>query len=114
MPGNLNTPSLQEISQWPTPQYSNSPEQRSWLGAFALTWQILSSIFVLGRLYLRIDKRSGAGAFGLDDGCILVAWILAILLTATACISDWRYRLGRHIWNVEPQHFAPITKVRLV
>lgn len=112
MPGNFYTPTIEEISHWPRPNYVNPPEQRSWLGAFAITWQILSTVPVLGRLYLRVNKRSGP--FGLDDAFISVAWIFSLTLTVTACISDWQYKLGRHVWNIEPKYFGPCAKVSII
>ncbi|KAK4496334.1 hypothetical protein PRZ48_012314 [Zasmidium cellare] len=109
MPGNFYTPTIEEISHWPKPNYVNPPEQRSWLGAFAVVWQILSTVTVLGRLYLRINKK--AGPFGLDDAFITLAWIFSITLTVTACVSDWQYQLGRHVWNLEPKYFGPSAEV---
>lgn len=112
MPGNFYTPTIEEISHWPKPNYVNPPEQRMWLGAFAIVWQVLSTIPILGRLYLRINKKSGP--FGLDDAFITIAWLFSISLTATACISDWEYKLGRHVWNLEPKYFGPSAMVSII
>ena len=41
--------------------------------AFAMTWQIASTLLVWGRLYLR--SRKLAGPFGYDDAFMLFAWV---------------------------------------
>jgi hypothetical protein len=41
--------------------------------AFALSWQIASTILVWARFYLRVQHL--AGPFGYDDAFMLVAWV---------------------------------------
>lgn len=41
--------------------------------AFAMVWQVASTILVWGRFYLRIRRL--AGPFGYDDAFMLIAWV---------------------------------------
>lgn len=54
----------------PHPDYDN-PAQRTWLPAFSLVWQILTTLVVLGRFYLRAKHKGGG--FGFDDSLMLIA-----------------------------------------
>ncbi|QIW95024.1 hypothetical protein AMS68_000542 [Peltaster fructicola] len=85
MPGNLHTVTFEEIAAWPTPNYVDPPDARTWLPGFAIFWCILASLFVIARIYLRI--RNLAGGFGLDDVFLIIGWIFAIVFTAVACYA---------------------------
>jgi hypothetical protein len=65
-------PPMMRPQNWPAPNYID-PERRTWLPAFAMAWQIASTVLVWGRLYLR--SRKLAGPFGLDDAFMLSAWV---------------------------------------
>ena len=50
--------------------------------AFAMSWQVASTLLVWGRFYLRIRRISGP--FGLDDIFMLIAWVCRLSLRDTA------------------------------
>ena len=70
--GNIQEIPPSVLRSWPTPNYVD-PIQRTWMPAFALSWQVASTILVWGRFYLRI--RHLAGPFGYDDAFMLIAWV---------------------------------------
>ena len=70
--GNIQEIPPEVLKSWPTPNYID-PVRRDWMPAFALVWQIASSILVWGRFYLRVRRL--AGPFGYDDAFMLIAWV---------------------------------------
>ncbi|MCK8168216.1 hypothetical protein LXA15_17595, partial [Erwinia amylovora] len=50
-------------------------ERRTWMPAYALAMQILSTLLVSIRLLSRVN--GSGGSFGFDDVFIAVAWALA-------------------------------------
>lgn len=122
MPGIFHTITLEELSQWPKPNYVD-PVERSWLSPFAIAWTIVSTALVAARIVLRIQGRSGT--FGWDDVFIIIGWVgcrrvgggcdnhahvsqaFAVALAPIACILEWEYDIGRHTWDVPPEHYGP-------
>jgi hypothetical protein len=70
--GNIQEIPPEVLKSWPTPNYVD-PVRRNWMPAFAMCWQVASTILVWGRFYLRIRRQ--AGPFGYDDAFMLVAWV---------------------------------------
>jgi hypothetical protein len=70
--GNIQEIPPEVLKSWPTPNYVD-PVRRDWMPAFALVWQIASTILVWGRFYLRVRRL--AGPFGYDDAFMLIAWV---------------------------------------
>lgn len=115
MGGNLNELSPSVIASWPKPNYVD-PVRRSWLPAFAIVWQSVSTVLVFVRFYLRARRR--AGPFGWDDAFIAIAWVrrsgylqdapfmlitaqlISLGFTACAWIDSTQYGIDRHIWDV--------------
>ncbi|KAF2173601.1 hypothetical protein M409DRAFT_48556 [Zasmidium cellare ATCC 36951] len=97
MPGNFNAIPESVLQSWPKPNYID-PIRRGWMPAFALTWQIASTLLVAGRFYLRAKKQ--AGSFGLDDLMIFIGWLFSVGFTALAWIGAERFDLDRHTWDV--------------
>lgn len=73
MPANFFAVTPADIAKWPPGQYVNPPDQRNWLPAFAISWQVVSTILAMGRFYLRARRQ--AGPFGFDDSLIFVGWV---------------------------------------
>lgn len=70
--GNIQEIPPEVLRSWPTPNYVD-PVRRNWMPAFAMCWQVASTILVLGRFYLRVRRL--AGPFGYDDAFMLIAWV---------------------------------------
>lgn len=75
--------------------------------AFALIWQIASTILVWGRFYLRVKRL--AGPFGFDDAFMLVAWVcLEILATKLEIITNnLPDELGHIHWHCLAYDYKP-------
>ncbi|GAB7366365.1 hypothetical protein MBLNU230_g8164t1 [Neophaeotheca triangularis] len=104
MGGNFADVPLSVWASWPEPNYAD-PERRTWMPAFSLVWQIVSTLLVFGRFFLRARKL--AGPFGLDDLFIFVAWLLSVGLTTTAWVNTIHHGVDRHTWDVRPDLFPP-------
>lgn len=63
---------LSVIAQWPTPNYIN-PTKRIWAAPFSIVLMVISTLVIAARIYARITRA--AGAFGLDDTLIILAWV---------------------------------------
>jgi len=100
MPANFYALKPEDIINWPAPNYEHPSEERTWLPVFAIVWQVVTTILVWGRLYLRMTRK--AGAWGYDDGLTLFAWLFSIGLTTLACLEGREYGLSRHTWDVPP------------
>ena len=118
------------LASWPKPNYVD-PERRTWMPAFSLTWQIVSTLLVFGRFYLRLRRL--AGPFGYDDAFMLLAWVRSIETAHESCISltkalsvsqlisvgftvgAWILTIDlgvdRHTWDVETSKYAPTALV---
>lgn len=103
MPGNFHAVPESVIESWPTPNYVD-PVRRSWLPAFACVFLGVSTILVTGRFYLRANNK--AGAFGLDDLLIAVAWLFSVGLSTVACIDSEWYGLDVHTWDVRIEWYS--------
>lgn len=64
MPGNLQNIPASVIASWPTPNYID-PVRRTWMPAYAGVLQVVMTLMLGTRLWLRTQKK--AGALGLDD-----------------------------------------------
>ena len=85
--GNIQEIPPSVLKSWPTPNYVD-PVRRSWMPAFALSWQVASTLLVWGRFYLRI--RHLAGPFGYDDAFMLIAWVsFADRMNSVWVDADW-------------------------
>jgi hypothetical protein len=73
MPANFYNLKPEDILSWPSPNYEHPSEQRTWLPAFAIVWQVVTTILVWARFYLRMTRK--AGAWGYDDGLTMFAWV---------------------------------------
>lgn len=104
MPGNIYLLTYADLATWPKPNYVN-PEERTWLPGYAIFWQVLSTIFLAGRLYVRVRNRSGS--FGLDDIFIFCSWVFSVVFTVIACLLGWDYEIGRHIWDFQGSDYEP-------
>lgn len=62
-----------EIAQWPPPNYVD-PQRRIWVAPFGITLLCITTVVIAVRLYARITRM--AGGFGLDDGLIILAWVM--------------------------------------
>lgn len=109
MPGNFHEVPQSVVEAWPDPNYID-PVRRGWMPAFAMTWQIASTLLVAGRFYLRARKQ--AGSFGLDDLMIFIGWLFSIGFTITAWIGTEKYDLDRHTWDVHPPLYVGAALVR--
>ncbi|KAF2773743.1 hypothetical protein EJ03DRAFT_286011, partial [Teratosphaeria nubilosa] len=97
MPGNFHEVPASVVASWPKPNYVD-PVRRAWLPILALFLVALTTLLVAGRFYMRAKKE--AGAFGLDDVFIAIAWAVAVLMSASACIDADQKGLDRHTWDV--------------
>lgn len=103
MPGNFHEVPESVVESWPKPNFTD-PVRREWMPAFAITWQVGSTLLVAGRFYLRARRQ--AGSFGLDDLMIFIGWLFSIGFTTVACIGAGRYDLDRHTWDVHPSLYV--------
>ncbi|WPG97432.1 Hypothetical protein R9X50_00020700 [Acrodontium crateriforme] len=101
MPGNLEGIPPEVRASWPKPNYIN-PVTRRWLIPFVIVLQVLSTLVVGTRLYLRARKQ--AGSLGLDDAVLVPAWMGATVFTTIAVISTIHWGSDRHMWDVNPDH----------
>lgn len=99
---------LEVYLSWPPANYIN-PVRRTWLPAFAVAWQALSTLLLAGRFYLRARRQ--AGSFGLDDAMIFFGWLFSIGLTTGAYLGSDRYGLDRHTWDLQPTMYAGLALV---
>lgn len=110
MPGNFHAVPESVVQSWPKPNYTD-PVRREWMPAFAMTWQVASTLLVTGRFYLRAKKQ--AGSFGLDDLMIFIGWLFSVGFTTIAWIGAERYDLDRHTWDVPTSLYVGTALVRL-
>ncbi|KXS98993.1 hypothetical protein AC578_6164 [Pseudocercospora eumusae] len=87
-------------SQWPTPNYVN-PERRTWMPGFILAWQIVSTILISGRFYLRGRKQ--AGSFGFDDVLVFFGWLWSLGLSINTWYDVTQFGVDRHVWDMRPE-----------
>lgn len=104
MPGNFHRIPASVVESWPEPEYQHPRGQQAWLPEFACVFLGVSTILVAGRFYLRAHKQ--AGAFGLDDLLIGIAWLFSVALSTVACIDSLWYGLGRHTWDVRIEWYS--------
>lgn len=81
---------LSAVAQWPPANYSN-PERRFWFATYAFCLQILTTLCVSVRIWVRITKQ--AGTFGADDVLIIGAWLFGTAFT----ISSIYGKLSRYL-----------------
>lgn len=79
--------------------------------AFCMIWQVVSTLLVSGRFYLRARKR--AGTFGLDDVMIFFGWLFSIGLTTGTYLSAKYYGLDRHTWDLQPSMYTGVALVSI-
>lgn len=72
MPGTYYTTTVEDYLHWPESNLVD-PLERKWMGPLAITLQVASAPFVLGRLYLRLSSHSVSA--GWDDAFIFAAWV---------------------------------------
>lgn len=108
MSNNYNTVPASVYESWP-PANLIDPVRRTWLPAFAVAWQVSSTVLLAGRFYLRARKQ--AGSFGLDDLMIFFAWLFSIGLTTGEYHSAAFYGLDRHTWDLQPSMYTGIALV---
>ena len=86
MPANIYSITSADVETWPTPNYVD-PYQRNWLPAYAISWQVISTVLLSGRFYLR--ARGKTGHFCIDDALILIAWVCSceVVLPSTRRIG---------------------------
>lgn len=82
--GNINEIPPSVLAGWPEPNLID-PVRREWMPAFAMSWQVASTLLVFGRFYLRIRRISGP--FGLDDIFMLVAWVRRLSIRRLRVLS---------------------------
>lgn len=70
--GSIQNIPLSVLDSWPKLNLDD-PVRRTWMPAYALTWQVVSTVLVWGRLHLR--SRRLAGSLGFDDAFVLLAWV---------------------------------------
>lgn len=99
---------LEAFLSWPPANYIN-PVRRTWLPAFAIAWQALSTLLLAGRFYLRARKQ--AGSFGLDDLLIFFGWLFSVGVTTGVCFGSMRYGLDRHTWDLHITMYAGLALV---
>lgn len=90
------------ISSWPAPNYVD-PVRRPWMPAYAITWQVASTLLVVARYWLRITKR--AGPLGLDDAFLLPGFVFGLMFTVLSCVLTVQYGADRHTWDTHPDDF---------
>ena len=64
MPGNIHSIPVAVIASWPKPNYID-PVRRTWMPAYAGTLQVVASLMIITRLWLRAQRK--AGVLGADD-----------------------------------------------
>ena len=97
-----------DYSQWPTPNYVD-PERRKWMPGFILAWQIVSTILISGRFYLRGRKQ--AGSFGFDDVLVFFGWLWSLGLSINTWYDVTHFGLDRHVWDMRPEWTIGAAKV---
>ncbi|GAB7336224.1 hypothetical protein MBLNU13_g08991t2 [Cladosporium sp. NU13] len=106
--GNIQEIPPEVLKSWPRPNYVD-PVRRDWMPAFALVWQIASTILVWGRFYLRVRRL--AGPFGYDDAFMLIAWLSSVAFTACAWYTTTYLGVDRHTWDVPVTSFSEAAKI---
>ncbi|QIW97513.1 hypothetical protein AMS68_003031 [Peltaster fructicola] len=101
MPGNFLP--LWQVQYWPAPNYVD-PVRRTWLPGYSIALQVISTILVATRLWLRASKQ--AGAWGWDDFLLIPTWITSVGFTATS-ILFMQYGGDRHVWDIPSSYFVP-------
>ncbi|TID16456.1 hypothetical protein E6O75_ATG11574 [Venturia nashicola] len=79
-------------------------ERRTWMPAYALTIQALSTLLVGIRFLSRVNKTGGS--FGLDDVFIAIAWAIATVNIGLVIKFSYSFGLDRHIWDVPLSQWA--------
>ncbi|KAK7517506.1 hypothetical protein IWZ03DRAFT_173593 [Phyllosticta citriasiana] len=88
--------------------YDNPPTRAGMLIGVLIPFATLMTLVMAGRLYSRgYVKR----ILGLDDWLMLVGWFLTLAWTITILVCT-RYGLGRHLWDVKPNWFSIVTKLK--
>lgn len=90
------------IASWPQPNYVD-PVTRSWMPAYAITWQVAAALLVGVRFWLRLTRR--AGGLGLDDAFLLPALLFAVMFTVLACVATSSFGADRHTWDTPLDEF---------
>ncbi|KAF2098059.1 hypothetical protein NA57DRAFT_76856 [Rhizodiscina lignyota] len=73
-------------------------ERRTWMPAYAITFQAITSLFLGLRLVSRLTKQSTK--WGWDDVFIILAFAFGGGLTALVLLSTYTAGFDRHIWDV--------------
>jgi len=79
------------------------------LSISTITLSALAVTILVGRMYGRIYLLRNVGS---DDYCIVIAVLIALLLTISLCLGV-RAGGGRHEWDIPPGNLSQISKVPL-
>ncbi|KAI5370883.1 hypothetical protein Slin14017_G017620 [Septoria linicola] len=119
MPGNLQSIPASVIANWPPPNYID-PVRRTWMPAFAGTFQAVATLLLVTRLCLRANGK--AGKFGLDDvsqqasmivkyvadglrALLIPAYLGSTAFTTLCILGAQKHGMDRHIWDVRYETF---------
>lgn len=72
MPANIHTTTPAEAAEWPQPNHVD-PERRTWIVPFAIVFQVVALVCVVGRLFVRLRMRRDTA--GVDDIFIALALV---------------------------------------
>ncbi|KAF2668637.1 hypothetical protein BT63DRAFT_456279 [Microthyrium microscopicum] len=100
---------LNVIANWPKPNYDN-PVTRSHFELWFLPGIFLfaATTCVFARLWVRVYVRRW---FGVDDLCILIAFLCTVGVSALVGIGNSREGWDRHIWDVKFTLFSPSLRI---
>ncbi|KAL5336498.1 hypothetical protein BJX70DRAFT_389932 [Aspergillus crustosus] len=105
----MTTPSFEDMLKWPQPDYDNPHEPLdAVIYGVNIPLMVLMTVFVAGRFLSRTYLVRNA--LGIDDWTMLIAYILAMAMSACQLIEP-RYGIGRHLYDVRPEWLAPLGKL---
>jgi len=77
-----------------------STERRTWLPAYAITIQVVTTVLLAIRIISRLNKLGGRP--GMDDVFIVLAWILGLVLTILIVYGAIHLGWDRHMLLTPP------------
>ncbi|KAK8165129.1 hypothetical protein BKA80DRAFT_327546 [Phyllosticta citrichinensis] len=101
---------LDEIVKWPRPNYANPPTRGDGIIVLNAVLAAISLAMLALRIYSRVFFKRW---FGADDVYMIIAFVLAIGLSATIILAFQQFYWNRHIWDIPLWSIQPTIKVGL-
>ncbi|KAL3471573.1 hypothetical protein BJX99DRAFT_266619 [Aspergillus californicus] len=105
----MSTPTLEQMLTWPDPNYENPHDPLDpVIYGVNIPLMVLMTVFVAGRFLSRTYLVRNA--LGLDDWTMLVAYVLAMAMSACQLLEP-TCGIGRHLYDVKPEWYASLGKL---